>query len=62
MTRFTALSSMFIASSAALAHDGPRIWLGQESGPITPYTSNDDFDPVDYQPERVFFADFDQFG
>jgi hypothetical protein len=62
MNRLALIASILLAPTLALAHDGPRIWLGQESGRVTTYTSNDDFDPVEYHPERVFFADFDQFG
>ncbi|HRK30674.1 MAG TPA: hypothetical protein PLD59_06300 [Tepidisphaeraceae bacterium] len=47
------------ASTVALAHDGPRVWLGNVNSKITTYTSDNDDQPSVYSTARVFIAAFD---
>lgn len=41
-------------SSAAYAHDGPRVWIGNSGGTVHTYTSDDDLDPTTYFSSRIF--------
>lgn len=46
------LLSLF--ASAAFAHDGSRVWIGNDDGVIRTYSSDDDLDPALYFPSQVF--------
>lgn len=42
--------------TAAIAHPGPRIWLGIEEGKIVTYSSDNDTAPTLFTPSQVFLA------
>lgn len=46
---------------ATFAHEGPRIWIGNENGRITTYSSDNDFEPTVYERSRLFTTEFDSF-
>jgi len=48
-------------ATAALAHEGPRVWIGNEAGRVTTYTSDIDIDPTVYIPSRLFGTDLEPF-
>lgn len=47
------------AGSMTFAHDGPRVWVGSESGTITTYTSDNDEAPTTYSSAQVFLSTLD---
>lgn len=50
-----------LTASAALGHDGPRVWIGNDAGVTRTYTSDDDLDPTTYTPSRIFAETMPQF-
>lgn len=55
--RFAALLAALLASllsTTALAHEGPRVWIGNVGGAVTTYTSDNDLGPTSYAPSRLF--------
>ncbi len=50
-----------LSGSTALAHEGPRIWLGNVNGVVTTFHSDDDFGPSEYWPCRLFTTDMEPF-
>lgn len=60
-TTVLACTLFAIAGSTAMAHEGPRIWLGNVNGVITTFHSDDDFGPSEYWPCRLFTTDMEPF-
>ena len=61
MRHFTLAATALIGTTSALAHDGPRIWIGQRDGRIATFASDNDLDPTIYRPARAFGAQFNNF-
>lgn len=43
------------------AHEGPRIWIGNEGGIIVTYASDNDIEPNAYTPSRIFATELNEF-
>lgn len=56
MTRLTTTLLLLLSTPAAFAHDGPRVWIGNDNGITRTFTSDDDLDPSTYTPSRIFNA------
>jgi hypothetical protein len=52
---------LLVLTSAAAAHPGPRVWVGNDDGVITTYTSDNDLSPSRYTPSRLFTGTLDEF-
>jgi len=57
---FIAMTVIIAGDQLALAHPGPRVWIGNVSGKLTTYTSDNDLAPTTYTPQRVFVGGIDQ--
>jgi hypothetical protein len=59
----TSTFAILVLSTAASvsAHEGPRFWLGSSAGRVVAFTSDNDFDPTQYAPSRLFTAQFEEF-
>jgi hypothetical protein len=53
--------ALLVTVSAAVAHPGPRVWIGNDDGRITTYTSDNDLSPTLYSPSRLFTGTLDEF-
>lgn len=45
----------------SVAHEGPRVWIGNDNGRIRTYTSDNDIDPTVFTPSQVFEAPLEPF-
>lgn len=53
--------ALLVTASAAVAHPGPRVWVGNDNGVITTYTSDNDLSPTLYSPSRLYTGTLDEF-
>jgi hypothetical protein len=60
LPRLIGSAVLLAASDAALAHIGPRVWIGNEAGRIVTYTSNNDLAPTSYAPQKLFIGGADE--
>lgn len=51
-----------LCASVAMAHEGPRIWIGNVEGRITTFGSDNDIAPTVYWPSRLFQTELQQFS
>ena len=56
-TKIPAASAIFIASSLAHAHPGPRVFLGTSGGQVTTFLGNNNENSTAFTPTRIFPAD-----
>ncbi|MCG8406304.1 MAG: hypothetical protein MI923_13990 [Phycisphaerales bacterium] len=52
---------MINVASVSLAHEGPRIWIGNVDDKLTTFRSDDDLAPSDYTPCRLFRGEMESF-
>lgn len=47
-------------AAPALAHPGPRVWIGSDSAGLATFTSDNDLNPTTFSQSRVFIAGVDE--
>lgn len=56
-----AAATLSTGAATVHAHEGPRIWIGNEGGTITTFKSDNDLEPSLYTPSRIFSTELNEF-
>lgn len=61
MRCFVLTIAVLTAASGVVAHPGPRVWIANDDGVITTYTSDNDLSPTRYSRSRLFPGTLEEF-